>query len=172
MRSLKEFKIPYTGLSLGKHDFQFEVNDKFFAFFDYEDLKDSKVDLTVELDKQSSMIQLFFSFKGVATVACDRCGDDMQINLKGEERLIVKYGETSYIDQTDDILVISPAEHEIDIAQFVYEYIHVALPVSHSHKDSKDCNQEVIKKLNELSQHNETEETDPRWAALKNIKNE
>ncbi len=117
------------------------------------------------------MILLFFSFKGTTTVPCDRCGDDMSITLKGEERLIVKYGETSYADQTDDILVISPAEHEIDISHNLYEYLLLAVPASNSHKKIEDCNQEVIKKLNELSQHNEAQEEDPRWAALRNIKN-
>ena len=172
MQGLKEFKVPYTGLSLGKHEFQFEVDDKFFAFFDYEDLSNSKIVVDVELEKHSTMLQFFFSFNGKATVPCDRCGDDVQITIKGEEKLIVKYGETSYIDQTDDILVISPAEHEVDLSQFVYEFVLLAIPVSHSHKDSKDCNQEVIKKLNELSVDKEVQETDPRWAALRNIKNE
>lgn len=172
MRSLKEFKIPYTGLNLGKHEFQFEVTDKFFEFFDYEDLSNCKVDVKVELEKHTTMLQLAFTFKGTATAPCDRCGDDVQIKLKGEDHLIVKFGETSYTDQTDDILVLAPSEHEVDISHFVYEYILVSVPASHSHKDIKDCDQEVIKKLNELSQHNEEEEIDPRWAALKNIKNE
>ncbi len=172
MRHFNEYKLAYTGLSLGKHEFQFEVTDTFFSFFDYDELRNSQINLTVELEKQSTMLLLNFSFTGTATVDCDRCGDDLLLHLVGDEQLIVKFGEGSYEAQTDDILVLSPGQHEVDISQYVYEFILLAVPTAHSHEKIKDCNQEVIKKLNELSQHKEIQPEDPRWAALKKYNNE
>ena len=34
MKDLKEFSIPFTGLALGKHQFDFQVGDEFIAFLD------------------------------------------------------------------------------------------------------------------------------------------
>jgi uncharacterized metal-binding protein YceD (DUF177 family) len=174
VRKLVEYKIPYTGLKLGEHEFTFEVDDSFFTNFDNEEhLSNVDVSMDVHLEKQSTMILLGFSFSGKGTVPCDRCADDLTVVLEGEEKLIVKYGETGYGEQTDDILVISPAEHEIDISQYVYEFILLSLPQRRTHKE-KDCNPEVIRKLKELSvkEADIKEETDPRWAALKKYKNE
>lgn len=173
MRGLTEYKIAFTGLSLGVHEYEFKVTEKFFSYFENDDLTNCDVELVVELDKKPTMINMWIGFHGTGTVICDRCGKDMEIILDGEEELIVKFGETSFEEQTDDILVIPPSEHEIDISQQVYEFILLAIPQGHSH-EPKDCDPEVIKKLKELSGQKEEEQKqeDPRWAALKKYKNE
>ncbi len=97
----------------------------------------------------------------------------MEIELDGEEELIVKFGDGSFAEQTDEIITIPPSEHEIDISHFVYEFIMLSVPQAHSHEE-KDCNPEVIKTLKKLSvkEEEQKEEIDPRWAALKNYKND
>ncbi len=157
MRALNEYKIAFAGLTLGVHEYEFEVTDKFFASFDYSELRNCQIQLVVELEKKSTMLQLWFGFQGTATVICDRCGEDMEIDLDGEEELIVKFGSKGLDEQTDDILELPHGEHEVDISQFVYEFILLAVPFIHSHEPS-DCNPEVIKKLAELSGENNTNE--------------
>lgn len=172
MRELNEYKIAFTGLSLGTHEYEFAVTDKFFSHFDHEELSNVDVHLVVELEKKTTMLQLWFGFQGTGTVHCDRCGKEMEIELDGEEELIVKFGDGDYQEQTDEIVVIPSSEHEIDISHYVYEFIMLSVPLAHSH-EIDECDPEVIKTLNKLSgQENEKHEEDPRWAALKKYKND
>ncbi|MES2627410.1 MAG: DUF177 domain-containing protein [Bacteroidota bacterium] len=173
MRGLTEYKIAFSGLTLGVHEYDFEVTDKFFEHFDHEELHNVNVELVVELEKKSNMLQLWFGFQGTGSVFCDRCGKEMEIELDGEEELIIKFGEGGFEEQTDDIVVIGPAEHEIDISHYVFEFIMLSVPLSHSH-DIEDCDPEVIRTLEELSgkKEEEQQQEDPRWAALKKYKND
>ena len=69
--------------------------------------------------------------------------------------------------------MLSSKEHEIDLSPYIYEYILVSLPFSRVHEEMDDCNPDVIKRLNELSQEAPDEEpTDERWDALTKYKNE
>ena len=54
------------------------------------------------------------------------------------------------------------------ISNFIYEYIMLLLPYKRVHPEGEDlCDQEVVDKLNQHTQN----ESDPRWAALKELKN-
>ena len=73
------------------------------------------------------------------------------------------------------ILLLLPAdEHELDLKQYIYEYIHLALPIKRVHPDDKNgkstCDPEMLKKLKEHIVNNENE-NDPRWDELKKLMN-
>ena len=54
----------------------------------------------------------------------------------------------------------------------MYEYVVVAMPMQKLHEDG-ECDPEVLKYLNtEAEQTEASEEIDPRWEALKQLKNE
>ena len=77
----------------------------------------------------------------------------------------MKFGnETS--EQDDDILILGPNEHEIDLAQYFYEYAHLALPARKAHADEADCNQQV---LQQLAKYKVDQTANTQWAALKNL---
>ena len=78
-------------------------------------------------------------------------------------------------DEDDDIISIAANEHELNISQFVYEYIMLSLPLKRVHPDDKDgnstCDKEVLDKLNDYIVEEEEEDSkDPRWDGLKDIK--
>jgi uncharacterized protein len=171
MNYMKEFLISFSGLSLGKHEYEFEIKDKFFESLEYSEIKKGNVHLDMTLEKHSVMLILNFSFKGEVTVMCDRCADDFEIPVEGENRLIVKFGPEPG-EESEDIIVIGEGEHEIDISQYIYEYITLALPLQRIHGDDENgvslCDPEVLKKLEEISVKHE-QGTDPRWDALKGL---
>lgn len=114
------------------------------------------------------MLELDISFSGNVELECDVCTGLYAQPIRGEERLIVKFGEESY-DETDEIIVLHPGEYEINIAQPLYEFIHLALPARRVHPEG-ECDPEVLKKLEELnSGEEEKDDTDPRWDALKGL---
>ena len=47
MKELKEFIIPFVGLKLGEHRFDFKISESFFEYFEYEDFNDVNVDVDI-----------------------------------------------------------------------------------------------------------------------------
>jgi uncharacterized metal-binding protein YceD (DUF177 family) len=89
--------------------------------------------------------------------------------------LLVKTGK-SISEDDPDVLSLSSDEHELDLMQHFYEFIHLALPIKRVHPDDKNgrstCNPEMLKKLNELLVEDEEEKhNDPRWDDLKKLMN-
>jgi len=165
VNTLKEYRIPYLGLKLGKHQFEYTLDNRFFENFDSSEIHGSSIKADVELEKQSTMLILTFQLEGNVDSTCDHCGDDLKISIVASHRLIVKFGD--HTGNTDDeILVLGPSEHEVDISQYLYEYAHLALPARHIHENTADCNQESLKRLKEF-QVDQT--ADSQWAALKNL---
>jgi uncharacterized metal-binding protein YceD (DUF177 family) len=90
-----------------------------------------------------------------------------------ENKLLVKFGK-KWDDTDPDIITIPADEHELDIKQYLYEFIHLALPIQRIHPGGVDgtnnCDPEMLKKLN---QHivDEVKDNDPRWDELKKLIN-
>jgi uncharacterized metal-binding protein YceD (DUF177 family) len=163
--------IPFSGLKEGHHQFDFDVNEKFFEQFEYSIIQNAEIHIEVALEKKSNLLNLEFQMNGQIHSNCDRCTEPVSIKVNGNEELIVKFGEESY-EQTDEIKIIDNSAYELDVTDEVYEYIHLLLPNKIVHKKLADCNQEIIEKLEELSYKKEQEETDPRWAELEKLKKE
>ncbi len=82
---------------------------------------------------------------------------------------VVDYGET-YEEISAEIVTIPKTESNIDLSQYIYEYINLMLPIKKVHPDDEDgnstCNKEMTDRLNKYSE----QKSDPRWDALKDIK--
>lgn len=172
MNPLKEFIIPFVGLELGNHRFDFEVEDKFFEQFEYSQIHSAKLKVTVELQKQERMLIFDTEIRGEVEALCDRCGGNLRLPVSGNEQLIVKFGE-NYSEESDDVVVIPLTEYKFDMAPFIYEYAHLILPARILHPDDENgnptCDPDVLKRLSELAPH---EKADPRWDALKNLQSD
>ena len=170
MRYMYQFIIPFSGLKEGMHDFAFDLEDKFFEHFEYTEIKKGKVHVDCLLEKQSRMMILQFRIRGTVFVPCDRCGEEFGLEIAGEQNLIVKYGE-SHTEESEDILVITEKEHEIDISQYLYEYVHLLLPMKKTHPEDEQgqsqCNPEILRYIKDTEEH----PVDPRWEVLQKIKN-
>jgi uncharacterized protein len=173
LKSLKTYAIPYTGLKLGKHDFDYQIDKAFFDEFEHSLVKDGKLTCQLELDKQERMIILNFKIEGVVKLSCDRCLDTFLSPLKVSEQQIFKFSDEE-MNPDDEIIILSKNDNEIDVSTLIYEYINVAVPLIKLCEDgNKECNEEMIERLKSFSGNVDTDDkdsTDPRWDALKNIK--
>lgn len=164
----KDYVIPFAGLSAGVHEFEFEVNKKFFDFFNNPDCENGTFLVTVKLTKQSSMLILEFGLKGHVNVLCDRCGEDFSLPVEATNQLVVKIGGTSY--EEEDVVVLSSSDSELDIAQYIYEFIILDIPSRKVHPADENgnttCNPATLEKLNKISVK-ENKQTDERWDQLK-----
>ena len=167
MKVLNKYKIQFANLKLGIHAFEFEANKEFFEEFDCFDYLTAAFNVKVELKKQSVMMILNFEFSGNISVPCDRCLDEVDVYVDGEEKLIVKFGNEAY-DDTDDILILPEHEHELNVAKYIYEFIQLNTPQKRVHQYG-ECNLEVVDKLKNIEYKNE-KEIDPRWSGLNKLK--
>ena len=172
LKSLKTYSIPFTGLKLGKHFFDYVIKDEFFAEMDYSIVKKADLQCKVELDKQETMIILSFHIYGTIKMTCDKCLAEYPHPVDVHEQQIAKFAEEE-IDEDEEIITLTKNDHEINIAGLIYEYINVAAPftaVCNDEGNTPYCDKEMIERLNQLSaKGGEDDKTDPRWDVLKNI---
>lgn len=164
-----DYKIQISGLAQGKHDYEFPVKGDFFREFDNPQIKDASLVAKVELDKGSGWMNVSCNVSGVIVTACDRCLDDLEIPMDFTADIAVKaakLGEET--ESTDEFLIIDPSEGELDLKQFIYDYICVNLPLKRVHQDGK-CNPKMLKKLEELKGKENTEDNKETYAPFGNL---
>ena len=181
------YDIDIFRLDNGEHQFEMEVNDAFFSLFNYGLVEKGRAKVDVLLQKTDTMLTLDMDIRGVVELICDRSLEPFEYSINLEERLLVKYGEEEE-ELDDDLLVITKNTQKINLAQFVYEIIGISLPMKKIHPDyleeddEEDSDDELSEgKLvyssssdgmeEEEKQEGAEEEIDPRWAILKNLKN-
>ena len=161
--------IPFTGLKDGNHTFNFVIDDKFFESFDESEVKSGNLDVQIDLIKNPRFLELHFKLNGEVQVTCDRCLEVFNMAVSHEDTLYFRFGEESY-EQSENVIILSPKEYEVETAQYLYEFVHLSLPYQkiHPEKNGKSgCNKSMIEKLDKLK--TEEKKTDPRWDQLKNI---
>ncbi|WP_121337055.1 DUF177 domain-containing protein [Flavobacterium sp. 123] len=176
MNKTKEYLIPFIGLKLGKHHFEYQINNKFFEIFDYNEFQNSDIKVNLVLEKKSTMLELAFKHKGTVNVPCDLTSEDFDLPIKGKMNLIVRFGE-AFNNDNEELLILPHGEFEIDIAQYIYEMIVLSVPLRRVHPGVKDgsLKTEALTKLKELAvkekkeEKKEEENIDPRWDKLKQL---
>ncbi|WP_149913107.1 YceD family protein [Sphingobacterium cavernae] len=175
MKYLKQYRIPFSGLAAGKHDFDFEINDKFFDCYEHSLVKKGDLTANVSLQKQETMLIVNFDIKGTIKLTCDVCLTEFDAPVSFDEKLIVKFVNEEWDNETDEVIILNKTDHELDIANLLYEYINVQVPYYAKCTEQGvniTCDPEMLAKIStEEGIEIEEENIDPRWAALKNIKN-
>ncbi len=174
MMKNKEYNIPFAGLKLGKHKFEFNIDNTFFEEYDYSEFNDANIQLEVVLERMSNMLELALIAAGAVNLECDLTSEPFDQNINAELDLVVKFGE-EFNNEDDEILVIPHGEHQVNISQYIYEMLVLAVPPKRIHPGVLDgtLKSDVLKKLEELQpreSNKRTEQTDPRWDALKDLK--
>ncbi|WP_396602523.1 YceD family protein [Algibacter sp. R77976] len=175
MKLLKEFTIPFVGLKIGKHHFEYKVEQAFFEHFEYEDFNNVNINVDLELEKKSTLLELHFKISGWVNVNCDLTNEPYNQTIENEFDLVVNFGD-EYNDENIDILIIPHGTYEINIQQYIYELIILAVPIKRLHPGVEDgtLDSEILEKLEELSpklkdKKDKEEDIDPRWNTLKKL---
>lgn len=179
MRYFSEYDIAFKGLKEGLHQYNFEIDDKFFEQFENSLVVKGKVMANVTLTKQSTLLILDMEIEGSVELQCDRCLENYQQSVTNNNKMYVKFG-TEAEDQSDEIIVISFDEHELNLAYYLYELIILGLPIQHVHpmdeQGNSTCDPEMLEKLNEylveeedISSEEDDEPIDERWSELKKL---
>ena len=183
MKFWKAFDIEVIKYKVGLHEVDFPIRDAFFQQVEGNDLLE-KGNLTarVRLDKGANLIELTFHILGNVTLVCDRSLETFEHPLDFTEKMIYKFGsEVKEIDES--VMMITRDTPSINVAQLIYEFILLALPLKKIHPDYRNELDEEDNELeggfvylDEASTDGSTEEesttsVDPRWEQLGKLKN-
>lgn len=178
MKPLKEYTIPFVGLKQGLHQFEYDIDNTFFEHFEYDEFNSSAVKVDLEFSKKITMLELQFKATGTVNVNCDLTNEPFDLPIENEFFLVIKFGN-EYNDENEELLILPHGEYEVNIQQYIYELIALAIPPKRVHPGVEDgtLESDILEKLDELSPkentiENTNEETDPRWDKLKNLLND
>ena len=170
MSELETYKIDLKGMKEDQMALEYDLDDQFFASLDGAQLEHGALHVSVSIRKTAGLFELLLHTEGTVTVICDLCLDDMQQPIDTENRLLVKLGAETDLEN-DELITVSEDTGVLDLAWFIYEFIVLAIPIKHVHAPGK-CNHVMTQKLEELSaarSSDEAEEVDPRWSVLKTL---
>lgn len=166
---------------------EFKLDNQFFIDIDAPEVTRGNVNVVMNVKKLAggSAFEIKFGMDGVVQVACDRCLDDMDLDIAVSDKVMVKMG-TEYAEDGDWV-IIPEEEGEINVAWFMYEFIALAIPMKHVHAPGK-CNKAMAGKLSrhlrisaddedmagvgveeDEDLENPSGALDPRWSGLKKI---
>jgi uncharacterized metal-binding protein YceD (DUF177 family) len=170
---VSEFIVNIIGLSKRVHEFKYTLGKAFFDEFGKDLLEEGQFEATVVLDKQETFIDGSFTFKGTARLLCDRSLEPFDYPLESKHRLMFKFG-TEEAEVSDEIVIIPHDKQSLNLGQYLYEYIGLALPMKRLHpkfQDSEEDDSEGgIIYSSSTENENAGEEIDPRWEKLKKLK--
>jgi len=173
MKHLKEFDISFVSLKDGIHQFEYIIEKKFFDFFNYNEFYKTNIKVDLVFTKKPTMFDLHFSFSGWVEINCDITNELFQQPIKSNINLVVNFGD-EFNNENEELLIIPHAQYIINVAQYIYEAIILAVPLKRIHPGVIDgtLQSEILEKLKEFEikeQKNNIEEADPIWNKLKNI---
>jgi len=169
MKNLRDYDIAFSGLALGKHDFEFDMNDAFFAYFGFEEYQEFALKAHVELSKSNTMLEVIGKIEGTIVVPCDLSNELFPLPLKQDFELVIKFGEEPKED--DEVIILPFGEHKWNIGQTLYEWSVLSIPAKKIHPGIADGSLELDYDWEEDPGDDKEEDTiDPRWAKLRDLK--
>lgn len=165
-----DYIIPIKGLSIGKHDYSFTIENNFFEEYENREISGAQLEVLLTLDKHDTFIDIKGNFKGTVTTECDRCLGEVDIEMNFMASLLVKFAKTAIEGDTEEILTLDPSESELDLKQFFYDYIYLALPIQRVHKE-EECDPVMLEKLKNYIVISDQEKKESPFDKLKSLKN-
>lgn len=167
-----EYTIPINGLSTGKHNYNFTIDNSFFKEYENSVVFGADLDVQLTLDKHTTFIDIKGDFKGTVLTECDRCLGELELEMDFMASLLVKFVKVDQESENEEVLILDPSESELDLKQFFYDYICLALPIQRVHKED-ECDSKMLEKLRShaLVSEQEIETKESPFDKLKNLMN-
>lgn len=172
MSENKDFIIQIKGLHIGKHSYEFPIDGSFFRSFENSLILDADLQADVVLEKGSGWMNVSADITGDVTVECDRCLDDVVLPMDFNCTMAVKFAKSLEDSDRDEFIIMDPADGELDLTQFLYDYVCLNLPLQKVHEEG-ECNREMMAKLGAVNSSSGSNEgmdvEDSPFAALKGL---
>ena len=179
MTGKRKFDIAFVGLKPGTHEFEYEIDDKFFIDYQEQDFRKCKAQVKLTLDKKAGFMLLKFEVGGKLEAPCDRCGNDLPLELWDEFNIVVKMvdepGTMNDQEEDPDVYYISKGESHLNVSDWIYEFINLSIPMQRMCSEEEIggpyCNKEVLDMLKKLELQNNKSPESTVWKGLEKFKN-
>ena len=179
MGSKRMFEIAFVGLKPGVHEFNYELDTQFFKEKAGGNMQDILSNVKLTLDKNNGFLILKFMIGGNAEVNCDRCGNLLKVDLWDEFNMVVKLTEdpqkANDEEEDADVFYIAKSESHIEVSDWLYEFVMLSIPMQHicgnDNNGKSLCNEEVLKKLQDMQAKIEEQQGNFIWKGLDKFKN-
>lgn len=125
---------------------EYDIDEGFFQQIDAPDIRKGSLHVVLDIVKGAGVYKLTFGIEGTVTVPCDRCLEDMDIDVDTENEIRVKLG-SEYRDD-DDLVIVREADGYIDVSWFIYEFIDLSLPLQRVHPEG-ECDERMMSVLSD-----------------------
>lgn len=179
MKKRREFEIAFVGLKPGAHEFYYDIDDEFFEDYQEQDFRNCVANVKVTLQKNiNSLMRLKFEVGGHLELNCDRCGNDLKLDLWDEFNIVVKLVDEPEVmndqEEDPDIYYISKHASHLFLADWIYEFINLSIPMQRicavNEKGEPGCDSTTLEALEKMRKKAE-EEAKPIWKGLEKFKN-
>ena len=177
MSSRRNFDIAFVGLKPGIHEFGYEIDDKFFVAYQEQDFRNCVAHVKLSLDKKNGFMLLKFEVGGRLDVSCDRCGNNLPLELWDEFNIVVKIVEDPQLmneqEEDPDVYYISKGASHLHISDWIYEFVNLSIPMQRMCTEDEmggpHCNKEVLAMLKKLNEPG-AKPVNPLWKGLEKFK--
>lgn len=175
MSKHKQFDINILGLSNLTHDYEWTIDNSFFEALEEPLIEKGNLHVKATLTKSERMVVVDLDITGNVELVCDRSLEDFKHLLAIKSTTYFKYAD-EYAEISEEIINIPHNLDKLNLAQLIYENIGVNIPIKKLHpkfdlSEQESDDEEITLVYGNKEPSENTEEIDPRWSALKNLKN-
>lgn len=175
---MERYRVNIVGLSNKIHHFEYELGDDFFARYGTDLISKGLFHVDVTINKHETFLEVTFDVKGKARLTCDRSLEEFDYPIETHNMVVFKYGDEDR-EVTEEIMMIQRDTPSLELGQFIYEFIGLAVPMKKLHprfadEEKNNGDEEggkIVYSSSSVKKEEKTEdEIDPRWEKLKNLK--
>ena len=170
MDKLRNYDVAFSGLKDGKHQFRFEIDNAFFQLFETEqEFTNPRIEAKVLMEKHSTFLEFWINTSGTVELICDISTESFDAAIASEVNVLVKFGE-EYDDSNEEVIIIPANDYVFNVAQLIYENIILSVPMKKISPNLDEKDLEILKKYQPKVEEEPQKESDPRWDALRKLK--
>lgn len=174
MSQLRQYEIQLMGLKNGHHEYTYQLDDAFFTCFQNAPVSEGSLGVTIDLEKTDRHLVCQYKINGHVTLICDRSLDSFKFDIELDDQLIFKYGD-EFQELSEELITIPHETEKLNMGQYMFEFICIAIPMKRLHPrfelDESEDDELVYQSQPKDNESKDDEQIDPRWEALKNLKN-
>ena len=145
-----KYSIPVKGLSAGKHHFVMALGDGLMQQFDCLEVRDVKVEASIEAQRGAAGVAVEAKLVGEVTVECDRCLEELTlpVDYTGamEIRFISDHSPEKETRYDGEVMWLGAGEAAADLSAFLYESVILALPYRKVHPEG-GCDPQMMERF-------------------------
>ncbi len=179
---MNPYSIPLRNLQRGRSTYSFDCGQEFFAGIEDSLIDDANIHAEVVAQRGEQLITLDIAISGTVRAVCDICLGEFDYEVEDcGGHLTLRLGE-ELREIGDDVYEVDERADELDLSQWIYEFVCVSLPIRFEHPEDENgnstCDPDMLARLEDLDPANreeddvptESDEIDPRWAKLAYLK--